>query len=63
MVWTRHRNEPDLTPSILAWFADVGFEEVAFVVPREEQWSVGVHRLVAEPRPLEPGRQWFTFFR
>lgn len=63
VVWTRHRHDPDLTPSIRGWFADAGFEEVAFVAPDGEHWSVGVHRLVAEPRPLELGRHWFTFFR
>ncbi len=63
VVWTRHRHHPDLTPSIQAWFAEAGFEEVAFVAPEEEYWSVGVHRLVTEPRSLQPGRHWFTFFR
>lgn len=63
VVWTRHRNDPDLTPSIRGWFADAGFEEVAFVAPDADQWSVGVHRLAVDPRPLEPGRHWFTFFR
>ncbi len=63
VVWTRHRNDPDLTPAIRIWFAEAGFEEVAFVAPPGHQWSVGVHRLLAEPRPLETGRHWFTFFR
>ena len=63
VVWTRHRHDADLTPSIRGWFADSGFEEVAFIAPDGEHWSVGVHRLVAEPRPLKPGRHWFTFFR
>ena len=63
VVWTRHRHDPDLTPSIRGWFADAGFEEVAFVAPEGAHWAVGVHRLVAEPRPLELGRHWFTFFR
>ncbi len=63
VIWTRHRNDPDLTPAIRGWFADSGFEELAFVAPEGEHWSVGVHRLVAEPRPLEPGRRWFTFTR
>lgn len=63
VVWTRHRQAPDLTPSIRGWFADAGFEEVAFVAPAEEYWSVGVHRIVTEPRTLEPGRRWFTFIR
>ncbi|GAA2136709.1 hypothetical protein GCM10009844_03150 [Nocardioides koreensis] len=63
IVWTRHRHDPDLTPSIRRWFADAGFEELAFVAPEGEHWSVGAHRLVVEPRPLVPGRRWFTFFR
>ena len=63
VIWTRHLNDPDLTPAIRGWFADSGFEELAFVAPEGEHWSVGVHRLAAEPRPLEPGRRWFTFTR
>jgi hypothetical protein len=63
VVWTRHREEPDLTPAIRDWFAGAGFEEVAFVAPEGQSWSVGVHRLVEEPQPLEPGRHWFTFVR
>lgn len=63
VIWTRHRNDPDLTPSIRGWFADSGFQEVAFVAPDTDQWSVGVHRLVADPRPLVSGRNWFSFFR
>ena len=39
------------------------FEEVAFVAPEGERWSVGVHRLITAPRPLQPGRRWFTFLR
>ena len=63
VIWTRHRDDPDLTPSIRGWFAAAGFEEVAFVAPDAHPWSVGVHRIVAAPRPLEPGAHWFTFLR
>lgn len=63
VVWTRHRNDPDLTPAIRGWFADAGFAEVTFISPDGQEWSVGVHRLVAEPLPLAAGRHWFTFFR
>jgi len=63
VIWTRHRNHPDLTPSIREWFIAAGFEEVAFIAPDADQWSVGVHRLVADPRPLASGAHWFTFFR
>lgn len=63
VIWTRHRSDPDLTPSIRGWFAAAGFEEVAFIAPESGYWSVGVHRLVAEPRPLVSDAHWFTFFR
>lgn len=63
VIWTRHRRDPDLTPSIRRWFVEVGFEEIAFVAPDDDTWSVGVHRLATAPGPLEPGAHWFTFFR
>lgn len=63
VVWTRHRRDPDLTPSIRRWFADAGFEEVAFIAPDDDTWSVGVHRLASDPVPLETGAHWFTFIR
>ena len=63
VVWTRHRGDPDLTPSIRGWFAAAGFEEVVFIAPDADQWSVGVHRLSGDPHPLEPGCHWFTFLR
>ena len=63
VVWTRHRREPDLTPSIRQWFAEAAFEEVAFVSSDNHDWSVGVHRLVGDPPPaLETGQAWFEFF-
>jgi hypothetical protein len=37
VVWTRHRGDPDLTPSIRRWFAAAGFEEVDFVAP-DNDW-------------------------
>lgn len=63
VIWTRHRREPDLTPSIRRWFAEAGFEEVAFVAPDGDTWTVGVHRLATDPRPLVTGAHWFTFIR
>lgn len=61
VVWTRHREDPDLTPTIRGWFAEAGFEEVDFVAPEEPAWAVGVHRLVGSPAALAPGEHWFTF--
>lgn len=63
VVWTRHRHAPDLTPAIRRWFSEAGFSELAFVAPDHDFWSVGAYRLTGEPRPLEPGRHWFTFIR
>jgi hypothetical protein len=61
VVWTRHRNPPDLTPTIRAWFAQFGFEEITFVGPADSSFGVGVNRLDVEPVPLQPGRRVFEF--
>jgi hypothetical protein len=62
VIWTRHRGEPDMFPTIDGWFADAGFARV-FVSDPERPYGVGVHRLVSEPRPLPPGEHLFTFVR
>ncbi len=61
VIWTRHRRNPDLTPSIRRWFADAGFEEDAFEALPGTSASVGVHRLVGQPKAFEPGRRLFRF--
>jgi hypothetical protein len=61
VVWTRHRAEPDLTPTIHGWFADAGFTEVGFDAPDDVHFGVGSNRLVATPPPFEAGRRLFTF--
>jgi hypothetical protein len=64
LIWTRHRLEPDLTPSIRRWFADSGFEELSFdALENENKYSIGVARLVGAPRPFQPGYRFFTFTR
>jgi Putative methyltransferase len=65
VIWTRHRSAPDLTPTIRRWFAEAGFEEQAFDSPGpgSGSFSVGVDRLVADPRPYEPARRLFAFTR
>lgn len=46
VIWTRHRRAPDLTPAIRSWFADAGFDEIAFEAPSTGTLSgVGVGRL------------------
>ncbi len=61
VVWTRGRFEPDLTPSVRAWFAEAGFDELAFVAVPGSTASVGMHRLRAPPRPFRPHERLFSF--
>ena len=61
VIWTRHRREPDLTPSIREWLREAGFTELEFVAPDDELWSVGVHRFDGTPVPLSRGRI-FSFY-
>jgi hypothetical protein len=59
VVWTRHRQEPDLVPAVCDWFAEDGFT-LEFVTP-PGQTAVGVHRYTGQPRRLVPGARMFTF--
>jgi hypothetical protein len=61
VIWTRHRNPPDLTPAIRGWFEQAGFAELAFENPDGTWFGVGHHRLEGEPVPIEPGRTMFEF--
>ena len=61
VIWTRHREAPDLTPKIRDWFGTAGFAEEAFGSPEGTLMSVGVHRLIAQPATFQPGRQLFRF--
>jgi Putative methyltransferase len=63
VVWTRHRLEPDLTPTVRQWFVDAGFAETAFHGREGFLFGVGVDRLEREPPPFDPDRHLFTFFR
>jgi hypothetical protein len=64
VIWTRHRNEPDLTPRIRSWFAATGFEELNFdAIENESKSGVGTARLAGAPLPFHPGFRFFTFTR
>jgi hypothetical protein len=64
VIWTRHRNEPDLTPRIRGWFTESGFEDLSFNAPDNASRSgIGVARLIAAPLPFQPGFRFFTFIR
>jgi hypothetical protein len=63
VIWTRHRRPPDLTARIREWFADAGFDELAFAAPDPDGFvGVGAHRLRAAARPFVDGHRLFTFF-
>ena len=61
VMWTRHRNAPDLTPAIRRWLIEEGFAEEAFVAPDDVKWSVGVNVFSGDPRPLARDARMFTF--
>jgi ubiquinone/menaquinone biosynthesis C-methylase UbiE len=59
VVWTRHREEPDLVPSICDWFAENGFTLESVTPPG--QTAVGVHRYTGRARRMVPAAEMFTF--
>lgn len=63
VIWTRHRRHPDLTPRIRGRFNAAGFHEHGFDSPGPNAWSVGIHSLAGDPKPLVPGTRLFTFIR
>jgi hypothetical protein len=60
VIWTRHRREPDVVPSINAWFAEQDFELV-WLSEKDAGYGVGVHRFIGVPRTLPAGQTMFTF--
>jgi hypothetical protein len=62
VIWTRHRRPPDLTPQVRAWFAESGFEDVAFdALETGVKIGVGVSRLGRVPAAGWPDGRLFTF--
>jgi hypothetical protein len=62
VIWTRHRRPPDLTVDIRSWFAQEGFDEIAFASPDPAGFvGVGAHRLTRAPDPFVAGRRLFSF--
>lgn len=61
VIWTRHRREPDLTPTIRDWLEKACFEEISFTAPDDAVFSVGRHRFVGAPQRLQEGVRLFTF--
>jgi Putative methyltransferase len=61
VIWTRHRQEPDLTPRIRGWFADEGFEESGFDTEPGFRYGVGTHLLTRPGLPYHPDVTMFSF--
>jgi Putative methyltransferase len=62
VIWTRHRRPPDLTPQLRTWFAETGFDEIAFdALDTSALTGVGVHRLSRAASSAVPGDRLFTF--
>jgi hypothetical protein len=62
VIWTRGNRPPDRRAAVRQWFGERGFEEL-FFRGEPEEFGVGVHRLVREPKPFDPGLKLFTFVR
>lgn len=63
VIWTRHRREPDLTPSIHSWFDRAGFVERSFTAPADTHFTVGVHDFTGTRARWSPPSLMFTFVR
>jgi hypothetical protein len=61
VIWTRTRRDPDITPRIREYLASHAFVEVAFIAPGDTLFSVGVHRFMGAPQPLQPEQRMFSF--
>ncbi|HEX4701884.1 MAG TPA: class I SAM-dependent methyltransferase family protein [Pseudonocardiaceae bacterium] len=61
VIWTRHREPPDLTPVIRDWFRDNGFTEIGFDFEAGFTYGVGAHRLTAPSLPYLPELRLFDF--
>lgn len=62
VIWTRHREAPDLVPQICSWFEVRGFTR-EYLSPLDAGFGVGAHRFTGEPRPFTAGAQLFSFAR
>ncbi|MDA0633997.1 methyltransferase domain-containing protein [Nonomuraea sp. MCN248] len=60
VIWTRHRDAPDVVPLICDWFGDRGFE-LSWLSDPEAGFGVGAHRFTGHPKPLALGERLFTF--
>lgn len=60
VIWTRHREPPDLVPDICRWFATQDFE-LRWLSDLDAGYGVGVHRFTGHPRSPSAGARMFSF--
>jgi hypothetical protein len=63
VVWTRTREQPDLTVAIRRWLRQLRFEEVSFTAPDDVLFSVGRHVFRGASQPLVEDVRLFEFVR
>lgn len=61
VIWTRHRRQPDLTPSIRQWFEDAGCMSLDFISPGEGQFAIGCERVTFTAPDRQPSAELFRF--
>jgi hypothetical protein len=61
VVWTRHRRDPDLTPTIRSWFAGAGCRSVRFESPGTAKFAVGAEIHLGPTLPDPPQARLFSF--
>ena len=63
-IFTRHRREPNLVPSINGWFTRAGFSRLWESDPElPESIYIAGHRQDRDPAPLRLDKKLFTFIR
>jgi hypothetical protein len=62
VIWTRHRDPPDLVPAICEWFEADGFAPV-WVSDPGAGYGAGAHTYTGPPAALPPAERLFTFDR
>jgi hypothetical protein len=63
VIWTKGPRRDGIIERIEGWFADVGFERRALVVPDGNQFGVGAVQYRGDRVELRPGIKLFEFVR
>lgn len=61
VLWTRHRRDPDLTPTIRSWFRAAGFDDVGIDTEDGRWFTVGSQRFTGATPPLDTSATLFEF--